>query len=160
MQAILNLYVNAWQAMPGGGTIHIRSENVLMDEPETRCRGLNACSYAKVSIADGGVGMDEATRKRVFEPFFTTMEMGRGTGLGLASTYGIIRNHQGCIEVRSEQGKGSTFTIYLPASDMLPALEKKGFHAVRRGSESILLVDDQREVAEAGERCVGRLATP
>ncbi len=149
-QAILNLYVNAWQAMPGGGTIHIRSENVFIDKSQALRRGLRSCSYAKVSIADSGVGMDEQTRRRVFEPFFTTKEMGHGTGLGLASTYGIIRNHQGFIEVQSEKGRGSTFTIYLPASDKVPALEKKDLHAIRQGSESILLVDDQREIIEAG----------
>jgi PAS domain S-box-containing protein len=149
-QAILNLYVNAWQAMPEGGTIHIRSENAFIDESEARRLGLRCCPYVKVSITDSGIGMDEATRRRVFEPFFTTKKMGRGAGLGLASTYGIIRNHQGLIEVQSEKGRGSTFTIYLPASDKVPALEKKGFHAIRRGSESILLVDDQREIIEAG----------
>jgi len=97
----------------------------------------------KVSITDTGVGMNERTQKRIFEPFFTTREMGRGSGLGLASAYGIIKHHGGVIEVSSEEGRGSTFTIYLGVSKKKPVIEKRISILPQKGSETILLVDDQ-----------------
>ena len=92
-QVLLNLFVNAWHAMPGGGDLFIETENVTVDENFIRPFEVQLGKYVKISIADTGVGMDEATRQRIFEPFFTTRKMGRGTGLGLASVYGIIKNH-------------------------------------------------------------------
>ncbi len=114
-QVILNLFVNAWQSIPGGGKIYVRTENVTVEEGIAGAFGVKAGRFAKISVTDTGMGMDEETKQRIFEPFFTTKGMGRGTGLGLASAYGIIQNHEGFIEVQSERGHGSTFDTYLPA---------------------------------------------
>jgi two-component system cell cycle sensor histidine kinase/response regulator CckA len=150
-QVFLNLYVNAWQSMPGGGNLYLETENVILDDTSTKPFFVDPGRYVRVSVTDTGVGMDEKTQERVFEPFFTTKEMGRGTGLGLASAYGIIKNHDGLINVYSEKGEGTTFSIYLPASDKL-ALEKKDkLNEAIGGTEMILLVDDEdvpRDVAK------------
>jgi two-component system, cell cycle sensor histidine kinase and response regulator CckA len=116
-QVFFNLLVNAWQAMPGGGNLFIRTANVIPDEHDAVSLGLNPVKYVKISIEDTGVGMDEITLPRIFDPFFTTKEVGRGTGLGLASAYGIVKNHDGIITVSSVKGQGTTFEIYLPAVD-------------------------------------------
>ena len=113
---LLNLFANACQAMPGGGELRIETQNIALDENYTRPYRVVSGRYVKTSVADTGVGMDEVTQQRIFDPFFTTKKMGRGTGLGLASVYGIIKNHGGIINVDSRNGEGSTFSIYLPAS--------------------------------------------
>jgi two-component system cell cycle sensor histidine kinase/response regulator CckA len=146
-QVLLNLYVNAWQAMPAGGELYVEAQNVSLSDEEAGMYSLSAGRYVKVSITDTGVGMDEATRQRVFEPFFTTREMGRGTGLGLASAYGIIKNHGGHIDVESERGRGSTFTILLPAADRTFA-EDTDVSSASKGGETILLVDDDNTNVE------------
>lgn len=157
-QVFLNLLVNAWQAMPGGGNIYLQTENVTLAENVVKPYDLNPGNYVKISITDTGVGMDEATRLRVFEPFFTTKEPGRGTGLGLASVYGIIANHAGIIEVNSEKGVGTTFTIFLPASRKEKVMGKKAPEKVYlKGRESILLVDDEDLVVEVGEKLLEKL---
>jgi PAS domain S-box-containing protein len=115
-QVLLNIYVNAWQAMPLGGTLSIQTENVRLDKNFVKPYGAGSGSYVKVSIKDTGIGMDAATIERVFDPFFTTREKERGTGLGLASAYGIIKNHDGIITAQSEKRQGATFNIYLPVS--------------------------------------------
>ena len=97
-----------------------------------------------ISVTDTGTGMDEKTQKRIFDPFFTTKEMGRGTGLGLASVYGIIKGHRGFINVYSEPGHGTTFTIYLPASEKEAVRKRRQPGKSLRGTETILLVDDER----------------
>ncbi len=145
-QVLLNIYVNAWQAMPAGGNVYIETANVSLDETFTRPYAIKPGRYAKISITDTGSGMDEKTKERIFEPFFTTKEMGRGTGLGLASAYGIIKNHQGIIDVISEKGEGSTFIIYLPASDKQVTKEHTFSGVIVRGKESVLIVDDEEAV--------------
>ncbi|MEJ2157906.1 MAG: response regulator [Desulfobacteraceae bacterium] len=95
--------------------------------------------------------MDESVRRRIFEPFFTTHEPGRGTGLGLASAFGIIKNHHGLITVSSRLGQGSTFTIYLPATDKKPEIEQVSYETIVIGSETILLVDDEKYIIDVGE---------
>ncbi len=156
-QVLLNLYVNAWQAMPNGGELYIETENMPIDENLTPLSELSPGKYVKTSITDTGVGMDETIRSRIFDPFFTTKEMGRGTGLGLASSYGIIKNHNGAIRVYSEIGKGSTFTIYLPASTRKIEPEEKLTTRLEGGDQLILMVDDETLVLEVGEKMLEKL---
>ncbi|CAB1084321.1 PAS/PAC sensor hybrid histidine kinase [Olavius algarvensis Delta 1 endosymbiont] len=113
-QVLLNLYVNAWQAMIDGGDLYLRTENVILDRSYVKPYTVEPGQYVKISITDTGVGIDKTTQQRIFEPFFTTKEMGRGTGLGLASVYGIIKSHGGYINVYSELNRGNDFH-YLPA---------------------------------------------
>ena len=151
-QVLLNLYVNAWQAMPGGGDLYLETENLTLDETDVKPFAVEPGKYVKISVTDTGVGMDKATREKIFEPFFTTKEMGRGTGLGLASAYGIIKNHGGFINVYSEKGHGATFNIYLPASEKEIIEEKKSVGDTSKGSETVLFVDDEDMIIEvAGE---------
>ena len=116
-QVLLNLYANAWQAMPKGGDLSVATENVTIDEQDTMPFTIKPGRYVKIILADTGVGMDEDTQQRIFDPFFTTKQRERGTGLGLAEAYGIIKSHGGNISVASKKGEGTTFTIYLPASE-------------------------------------------
>ena len=156
-QVLLNLYVNAWQAMPGGGDLYIETENVSLAEVDVRPYKLDPGRYVRISIADTGVGMDESTKQRIFDPFFTTKEMGRGTGLGLATVYGIIQNHEGFITVYSVKGKGSTFTIYLPASGKKVTEEKILPEEILKGHETLLLVDDEEIIIDVGKEILETL---
>ena len=159
-QVLLNMYVNAWQAMPSGGDLYLKTENVTVGEEHIRAKQGKQGEYVKISITDTGVGMDEKTRKRIFEPFFTTKEMGRGTGLGLASAYGIIKNHGGFINVYSEKGSGSTFSIYLPAvkpeagrSCGNQSVER----AIQKGEGTVLVVDDEEMIVDVGTCILERI---
>jgi len=156
-QVLLNLYVNAWQSMPGGGNLYIQTKNITLDENYPKPFEMKPGKYVKISVADTGVGMDEAVQRRIFDPFFTTKEMGRGTGLGLASVYGIIKNHGGFIDVYSEKGKGSTFSIYLPASDKKVLEEVKLPKDVLKGAETVLLVDDEKMIIDVGKPMLEKL---
>ena len=156
-QVLLNLYVNAWQAMPGGGNLNLETENVTLDENYVKPFSIAPGRYVKISVTDTGVGMDKATREKIFEPFFTTKEMGRGTGLGLASVYGIIKNHGGFINVYSEKGHGTTFNIYLPASEKEIIDEKKPAGDTLRGTETVLFVDDEDMIIEVAEEMFEQL---
>lgn len=150
-QVLLNLYVNAWQAMPGGGELYLQTENSPLDADHVKPLDIEPGRYVKIVVTDTGVGMDEATQERIFDPFFSTKEMGRGTGLGLASVYGIIQNHRGLITVDSEKGRGTTFTIYLRASDKEPEGERAIPEEFVRGSGTVLLVDDEERVLTVGK---------
>jgi len=156
-QTILNLLVNASHAMPDGGDIFIQTENVFLDEFQLAAYQEIGGQYAKISVTDTGIGMDETTMEKIFEPFFTTKKHGQGTGLGLSSAYGIIKNHSGYITVYSEPGKGSTFIIYLPASDKLPKTKKKTPAPLLRGNETILIIDDETILTETGETMLNEL---
>ena len=149
-QVLLNIYVNAWQAMPFGGDLYLESARVLLDEEFVKPFAILPGRYVRLSVTDTGIGMDEKTKERIFEPFFTTKEVGRGTGLGLASAYGIIKGHNGIIDVQSEKGQGTTFTIYLPASDKEPVIEDGGSSDLVKGEGTILLVDDEEVIIEVG----------
>ena len=156
-QVLLNLFVNAWQAMPQGGTLTIATDHADLAAAKVAAYGLTPGRYVKITVSDTGVGMDDETQQRIFDPFFTTKEVGTGTGLGLASAYGIITNHHGMIEVDSSKAGGTTFTIFLPASD-LPAVEKPQQPAERlSGSETLLLVDDEEMILTVGAKMLGRL---
>jgi len=150
-QVFMNLYVNAWQAMPGGGEIYLETENVLLDDGQAFPYAVKPGRYIKISMTDTGTGMDRKTKARIFDPFFTTKEMGRGTGLGLATVYGIIKGHGGMINVYSEPGHGTTFNIYLPASEKDVVKEKTAPGTIARGTETILLVDDEKMVLDVSK---------
>jgi PAS domain S-box-containing protein len=142
-QMLLNIYVNAWQAMPTGGDLYLETRNVELDEGYSKFHTIVPGRYVKVSITDTGVGMDEKTKERIFEPFFTTRDMRRGTGLGLASVYGIVKGHKGTINVYSERGKGTTFNIYLPISVRKAEGRRKPAVLPVSGTETILVIDDE-----------------
>ncbi len=151
-QVLLNLYVNAWQAMTGGGDLYLSVENVELGVMDVGPDDMRPGKFVKITVTDTGTGMDEETRARIFEPFFTTKERGRGTGLGLASVYGIIKNHGGFIRVESEKGIGTSFMIYLPASDKAVEKEHKPIDEIQAGQETILLVDDEEMILDIGSR--------
>jgi len=145
-QVLLNLCVNARDAMPGGGTLAILS-HIVEGEP-VRKKFIKAShnQYVVIEVADTGTGMDEETRKRIFEPFFTTKEKGKGTGLGLAVVFGIIENHDGFIDVTSEAGKGTTFSLYFPVKTREAKKEEVKQEAVVtsfKGTETILIIEDE-----------------
>jgi PAS domain S-box-containing protein len=156
-QVLLNIYVNAWQAMPEGGDLYLETRRVILDQAVCAPHANGPGSYACITVTDTGTGMDAATRERIFDPFFTTKAKGRGTGLGLASAYGIVKNHDGFITVSSVVGRGSTFTIYLPASPKVVAAEASVRDEILRGSETILLVDDEAIIIEVGRAILERL---
>jgi len=147
-QVFLNILINASQAMPSGGGLYVETENVQRSETDLLLHNVPPGQYVRISVTDTGIGMDEETMERIFDPFFSTKKPGRGTGLGLASAYGIVKNHGGFITVQSSPGQGSTFTIHLPASanEIKTAIR----HPEERltGNETILVVDDERNVAE------------
>lgn len=149
-QVILNLFINADHAMPDGGSIFIETVNITIDERDSKSFQLKPGDYVRVSVADTGTGMDSETIKRIFEPFFTTKKEQGGTGLGLASSYGIIRNHNGIINAYSEPGHGSTFNIYLPSSLKQVANENNlPSRNLFYGNGTILVVDDEKPILEA-----------
>jgi CheY-like chemotaxis protein len=156
-QVLLNLYVNAWQAMPGGGHLFIQTKNCNLDAQFVKPYQVAPGRYVEITVTDTGVGMDDETRKRIFDPFFTTKVRGRGTGLGLASAYGIIKNHDGIIKVQSDRGKGSTFTVYLPASDKPVNESASVAEQPAAGSGTILLVDDEEMILGVGKSMLERL---
>jgi len=156
-QVLLNLYINAWQAMPGGGELYLETQNITLDENYVRPFKVKPGPYVKISVTDTGVGMDETTKQRIFEPFFTTKEGNRGTGLGLASAYGIIKNHGGIITVYSEKGRGTTFNIYLPASEKEAIKQEKLAEGVLKGGETILFVDDEEMIIKTGKELLETL---
>ncbi|MEE4243406.1 MAG: cache domain-containing protein, partial [Desulfopila sp.] len=156
-QVLLNMYLNAWQAMPGGGTLSIATSMVTLDESSCKPHQADPGNYARITVRDTGVGMSESVRQRIFDPFFTTKKQGRGTGLGLASAYGIVRNHDGFITVYSEEGLGTAFNIYLPLSSGLPQPSSPEPVEIYRGSETVLLVDDEKMIIEVGRAMLEKL---
>ncbi len=156
-QVLLNIYVNASHAMPGGGNMYVRTSNEKLGRSRTEPYDVKLGRYIRISITDTGAGMDPAVLKRIFEPFFTTKDRERGTGLGLASAYGIIRNHGGFITVYSEKGKGSTFNIYIPASTKIPVEEAPHFHEIVEGEGTVLLVDDEDMILNVAEEMIRAL---
>jgi two-component system cell cycle sensor histidine kinase/response regulator CckA len=156
-QVLLNIYVNAWQAMPDGGDLVMESNLVELNAEDSRIHQVSPGAYVKLSVTDTGIGMTEEIRLKVFDPFFTTKEKERGTGLGLASAYGIIRNHGGTITVYSKVGQGSRFNIYLPITLEHLTLETQQIGDLICGTETILLVDDEAMILEVGKAMLERL---
>jgi PAS domain S-box-containing protein len=146
-QVIMNLAVNARDAMPNGGTLTIATRNVELDADRAGECGVQPGEYVLLLISDTGSGMDKETQSLVFEPFFTTKGKGIGTGLGLATVYGIVRQSSGCVVVDSDVGKGATFSIYLPRAAG-PSGEEKivASEEELRGSETVLVVEDEEKV--------------
>jgi PAS domain S-box-containing protein len=147
-QVLMNLSTNARDAMPRGGTLTIETRNVTLEDPAAGSgTTILPGRYVCLTVRDTGHGMDEATQQRIFEPFFTTKEQGKGTGLGLASVYGIVRQSGGHIAVESEIGRGTTFQIFLPRIDREAEPAQQVAHSDSvAGSETILLVEDEIEV--------------
>jgi two-component system, cell cycle sensor histidine kinase and response regulator CckA len=156
-QALLNLLVNASDAMPDGGTLTLKSRNLSHTEIPSSKFQPAAGSYVELQVADTGVGMTAETLDRIFDPFFTTKEMGRGTGLGLASVFGIVKGHKGYIDVASELGRGTTFTLYFPAIDQAPIEPQRAKKAITPGCGVVLLVDDEATVLQASSRMLEKL---
>jgi signal transduction histidine kinase len=159
-QVLVNLALNARDAMPEGGELAIDTSNVTLTEPRLRAEGLTLRPgfYVMLSIADTGVGMDAATRERAFEPFFTTKAQGKGTGLGLATVYGIVDQSGGGISLESGQGKGTTVRIYLPATTAVEPLRAPEVAHARQdaGTEKVLLVEDNDAVRDLTARALRR----
>ncbi len=150
-QVLLNLILNARDAMPDGGRITIATSNEEVDSTySTAHPNLHSGSYVLLSVTDTGQGMDATTQARVFEPFFTTKESGKGTGLGLAAVYGIVEQSGGQVYVYSEVGVGTTFKVYLPRIDEKAeaGAKEKGSEPARHGTETVLLVEDEAALRE------------
>jgi signal transduction histidine kinase/CheY-like chemotaxis protein len=156
-QVLLNLYVNAADAMHGGGNLILRTINVTNKDMKGKLYEPKPGKYVQLTVTDTGSGMDKETMGRIFDPFFTTKEMGRGTGLGLASSYGIVKGHGGYIDVESEKGRGTTFSIYLPTTKEKAEKTVELSQKVIKGSGTILLVDDEERVLEVGVRVLRKL---
>jgi CheY-like chemotaxis protein len=159
-QILTNLTVNARDALDGVGKVVIETGTEVLDERQClRYPGLLPSRYITLSVTDGGCGMERATLDRLFEPFFTTKERGKGTGLGLATVYGIVKQNQGYISVQSTPGHGSTFKIYLPEhaapTDHVEEPVRSG--NVSFGHETVLVVDDEESLLRAGRRMLETL---
>ncbi|MEK9136571.1 MAG: ATP-binding protein, partial [Bacteroidota bacterium] len=160
-QILLNLCVNARDAMPDGGTLSITTRKVTVDELRKRLPDAQGTEFLNISVRDTGTGIDEATMQKMFEPFFTTKEQGKGTGLGLAVVYGIIRSHHGYVDVQSTPGKGSTFDLFFPVllvsqKPIVPGDD--GPETLPGGTETILVIEDEdmlRELTRAALEAKG-----
>ena len=158
-QVLMNLAVNAEQAMPDGGNLTIATANITLDEEYCRSYPeIHPGDYVLLTVSDTGHGMEQETLGHIFEPFFTTKEVGKGTGLGLAMVYGIVKLHGGHIGCDSEPNRGSTFKIYLPAieEDAAGKGVKEEQALPRGGTETILLVDDEDFIRDLGSRFLTR----
>jgi signal transduction histidine kinase/CheY-like chemotaxis protein len=156
-QVLMNLYINAAHAMPSGGTLYLETGTVGHEEVQDTPFRMKPGNYVLLSVTDTGVGMDKETQERIFDPFFTTRKVGRGTGLGLATVYGIIKAHKGYIVVKSEKDRGTTLKIYLPASEKEASKPVRVPEEVIKGTETILLIDDEEPVLRVGTRVLNKL---
>jgi len=159
-QVIMNLAVNARDAMPKGGKLTIETNTAELDGEYARQHPpAQPGRYMMLAMSDSGCGMNAETQARIFEPFFTTKELGKGTGLGLATVYGIVKQNGGCIWVYSEPGQGTTFKIYLPSANDLAKTERQSNDgsADCAGSETILVVEDDADLRELTRRCLEKI---
>ena len=156
-QVLLNLYVNAADAMPGGGSLYLKTMNITHKAMADKPYQVKPGNYVFLTVKDTGRGMDKETIERAFEPFFTTKGLAKGTGLGLSSVYGILKSHGGYIDVESKMGQGSAFYIYLPASEEFVSEELASDRHIVKGSETILVVDDEDLVLDAAAQLIEAL---
>ncbi|MBI5576909.1 MAG: response regulator [Deltaproteobacteria bacterium] len=159
-QVVMNFCLNARDAMPKGGRLTVETGDVYLEEEYVRQNPyMRTGRYALLTVSDTGVGMDEKTCERVFEPFFTTKGPDKGTGLGLAMVYGIVKQHNGFIHLYSEPGKGTAFKVYFPAieaqPDAVPTIRRE--EMVRGGMETILLAEDEEIIRSLAERTLTEL---
>ena len=151
-QVLMNLAVNARDAMPKGGTLTISTTAEQIDAAYVQAHAeARPGAFVRLQVADTGCGMDPITLTRIFEPFFTTKEVGKGTGLGLATVYGIIKQHEGWVEVESEVGKGTTFSVFLPVAKKSVApttAPAPALAAPQGGKETVLVVEDEKVLRE------------
>lgn len=156
-QVILNLLINAADAMPGSGQLTLKTININDQDIKNKIYEPKPGNYVLLTVSDTGVGIDEETQKHIFEPFFTTKQMGRGTGLGLASAYGIVKGHGGYIDVESELGRGTIFSIYLRATEETLKRAVTADRKIVKGNETILVVDDEEMVLDTSVRMLKKL---
>ncbi len=156
-QVLWNLYVNAADAMDSGGILTLCTRNTTADDYREGVPDILPGEYVAIRVADTGSGIDPQYFDRIFDPFFTTKANGRGTGLGLASAFGIIKAHRGYIHLQSKKNVGSTFTILLPVMDAAPPLNTLNRPQVKKGNETILLVDDEQTVLESTRELLSRI---
>ncbi len=157
-QSLMNICLNARDAMPKGGRLRITTrKKMVIPDQATRQRGLQGGVYLQITVSDTGTGIGPEVRGQIFDPFFTTKDPGRGTGLGLAIVYGIIRNHGGYIDVQSQVGEGTVFTLLLPAipAARLKKVDKPAPAEEVRGEEAVLLVDDEEVIRDLGAESAG-----
>ena len=156
-QILMNLFINAADAMPGGGDLFLKTLNVTHGDIRDKPYKPRSGDYILLKVSDTGTGMGQKVMDRIFEPFFTTKDLGRGSGLGLASVYGIIKGHDGYINVESEKGLGAIFSIYLPASEKSIQKTLEIPERIMEGNENILLVDDEALVINVGVQLLKKL---
>lgn len=144
-QIVLNLVINACDAMPNGGKLHIETENTVVEDSLAPKLGVTPGPFVRLTISDTGTGMDDETRARIFEPFYTTKAVGKGSGLGLATVYGIIKQSGGYIEVDSKVGRGTSFQVYLPATRLAASRELPSPSFVHSGGGATILVVEDSE---------------
>ncbi len=154
-QLVMNLTLNAVDAMNGVGTLTITTQAVELDAAEGAALGLSPGAHVKILVRDSGCGMSDATRLRVFEPFFTTKPLGQGTGLGLSTVWGVVKSHGGMVTIDSALGTGTTFTIYLPTTTALPAAPPPPVEP-KRARATVLVVDDEKLVRAGARRILER----
>jgi hypothetical protein len=148
-QILLNLFVNARDAMPNGGRIQIKVNTVTVDERATRFyREPVSGRFVLIEVSDTGMGIPTEVLPKIFEPFFTTKDPGKGTGLGLSTVLGIVKGHGGFVEVFSQPGNGTSFLVYLPTDELEPEIEEKALDPGSGRNEGILVVDDEAAILE------------
>jgi two-component system, cell cycle sensor histidine kinase and response regulator CckA len=149
-QVLINLYLNAWQAMSEKGDLYLETQNVTIDENFVKPFKISYGNYVRISVTDTGKGIDPKIAHRIFDPFFTTKEFGCGSGLGLASVFGIVKNHDGIVDFESHAGRGTTFSVYLPVCQKTSKEPAPAPEDILNGPETILLVDDEPFILDVG----------
>jgi two-component system, cell cycle sensor histidine kinase and response regulator CckA len=156
-QVLINLYLNGWQAMGEKGDLYLETRNVTIDENFVKPFDVQHGEYVRISVSDKGKGIDPAIAHRIFEPFFTTKEFGCGSGLGLASVFGIVKNHDGIVDFESQASGETTFNVYLPVCRETGKAAPKALSGILKGPETILLVDDEPFILDIGSKMLRQM---